>query len=90
MHIAVTGEIKNEVAHEFEDEIMAAFSVCRNIKLDLSKVTYIASIAMRALLSLQQIIDENEGSSLIITSMSPEVKEAFDVSGFLDILNIAE
>ncbi len=90
MHIAVTGEIKNEVAHEFEDELMAAFSVCDIVKVDLSKVTYIASIAMRALLSVQQIIDENDNSSLIITNLSPEVKETFESSGFLDILNIEE
>ena len=90
MHIVVSGEIKNEVAHEFEDELMAAFSVCNIIKLDLSKVTYIASIAMRALLSVQQIIDENDGASLVITNMSPEVKETFDTSGFLDIFNIEE
>ena len=90
MRIVVSGEIKNEVAHEFEDELMAAFSVCNIVKLDLSKVTYIASIAMRALLSVQQIIDENETASLVITSMSPEVKEMFETSGFLDILNIEE
>lgn len=90
MHIAVSGEIKNEVAHEFEDELMAAFSVCNVVKIDLSKVTYIASIAMRALLAVQQIIDENDNGSLVITSMSSEVKEMFETSGFLDILCIEE
>ena len=90
MHIVVTGEIKNEVAHEFEDELMAAFSVCNVVKLDLSKVTYIASIALRALLSVQQIIDENEKAALIITNMSSEVKDIFEPLGFLDILAIEE
>lgn len=90
MHITVSGEIKNEVAHEFEDELMAAFSVCNVVKLDLSKVSYIASIAMRALLSVQQIIDENEAAALVITGVSKQVKETFDASGFLDILNIEE
>lgn len=90
IHITVAGEIKNEVAHEFEDELMAAFSVCNTVKLDLSKVTYIASIAMRALLSVQQIIDENDQASLIIIGMSPEVKDMFESSGFFDILNVEE
>lgn len=90
MHIVVSGEIKNEVAHEFEDELMAAFSVCNVVKVDMSKVTYIASIAMRALLSVQQIIDENDNASLVITSISSEVKEMFETSGFIDILNIEE
>ncbi len=88
MHIAVSGELKNEVAHEFEDELMAAFSVCNEVRLDLSEVTYIASIAMRALLSVQQIVDENEDASLVITDLSDEVFETFEASGFTDILNI--
>lgn len=90
MHIVVSGELKNEVAHEFEDELMAAFSVCNVVKVDLSKVTYIASIAMRALLSVQQIIDENSEASLVISKISKEVKEMFESSGFIDILNIEE
>ena len=49
---------KNEVSHDFEDEIMAAFSVCGNIKIDLSETTHISSLAMKALLSVQQIIDD--------------------------------
>ena len=90
MVMTVTGEIKNEVAHEFEDELMAAFSVCNTVRLNLSGVTYIASIAMRALLSVQQIIDENDDSSLVVTNVSPEVREIFESSGFIDILNIEE
>ena len=90
MHIVVSGEIKNEVAHEFEDELMAALSVCNIIKLDLSKVTYIASIAMSALLSVQQIIDENDEASLVIINLSAEVREVFETAGFLDIFRIEE
>ena len=90
IHICVAGEIKNEVAHEFEDELMAAFSVRNVVKIDLSKATYIASIAMKALLSVQQIIDENDDYSLVIVNLSKEVKEIFEASGFLDILNIEE
>ena len=90
MHISVSGEIKNEVAHEFEDELMAAFSVCNVVRLDLSKVTYIASIAMRALLSVQQIVDENEDAIFVITRISDAVREVFEMSGFTDILNIEQ
>lgn len=90
MHIAVSGELKNEVAHEFEDELMAAFSVCNAVRLDLSGVTYIASIAMRALLSVQQIVDENADASFVVTKLSDEVRETFEESGFTDILNIEQ
>ncbi|MBR6671201.1 MAG: STAS domain-containing protein [Ruminococcus sp.] len=90
MHIEISGEIRNEVAHEFEDELMAAFSVCKVVKVNMSKITYIASVAMRALLSVQQMIDEDDEATMIITHISPEVKQIFEVSGFIDILNIEE
>ena len=90
MHIFVEGEIKNEIAYEFEDELMASFTVRNVVKLDLSKVSYIASMAMRALLSVQQMIDENEDAALVITKISPEVKKEFEEHGFCDMLNIEE
>lgn len=90
MHIKITGEVKNEVSHDFEDEIMAAFSVCNNIRLDLSDVTHLSSLAMRALLSVQQIIDEIPNSSMIISNVSQTTKELFEKSGFIDILCFEE
>ena len=90
MVIKVFGELVNEVSHEFEDELMAAFSVCDTVKVDFSETKYIASIAMRALLNVQQIIDENDNAALIITALSPKVKEVFEESGFMDILCIEE
>lgn len=88
MHMKVSGEIRNDVAHDFEDEMMAIFSVCNNVTLDLGGVTYMASLAMRTLLSVQQLIDENDNATLIITNLSAPAKEMFESSGFLEILNI--
>lgn len=88
--IFVSGEIKNNVAHEFEDEIMAAFSVFHNITINLSKTTYIASLALRSLLSLQQMIDDIPNSKMIICGVSSQIKQAFIESGFYDILYIEE
>lgn len=86
MLIEITGELRNDIAHEFEDELMAAFSVCRNIRLDLSGATYIASLSMRTLLSVQHLVDEKEDSSLVISGLSDEIREIFSDAGFFDIL----
>lgn len=88
--ISIKGELSNNVAHEFEDEIMAVFSVCQKIRIDLAGVSYIASLAMQFLLSLQRMIDENESAILMISSLNDTVRESFDEMGFLDILNIEE
>ena len=88
--IVLSGQIKNEVAHEFEDEVMAALSVCSKITLNMEKVTYIASMAMRSLLSAQQMIDEIDGASMTLVKVSPEVMETLKESGFSEILTIDE
>ena len=90
MLIDVSGEIRSEVAHEFEDEIMAAFSVSNNIMINLSKATYISSLALRALLSLQQMIDDMPEAKMVICGLSPQIKQSFVESGFYDILYIEE
>ena len=54
LEIYLKGEIKNEVSHEFEDEVMAALSVCSKLIINFEKVTYIASMALKSLLSIQQ------------------------------------
>ena len=89
-YMEAEGEIRNEVAHELEDELMAAVSVCRKIRLDLSKITYLASGALRSFLSVQQIIDEQEGAEMILVHVSEPVMEALKESGFDEILFIEE
>lgn len=88
MLITVTGEITNEVSHEFEDEVMAALSVCKNLKLDFSKVTYIASMALKSLLYIQRIIDDMPDSAMLLINVSPQVMAILNETGFSDILEI--
>ena len=88
MIITLDGEVRNEVAHEFEDEIMAALSVCKNIELNMKNVSYIASMALKCLLSIQQMIDEMNGSSMVLNNVSAEVMRILKESGFSEILEI--
>lgn len=88
LKITLSGEIKNEIAHEFEDEVMAALSVCPSLIIDFSKVTYIASFALKSLLSVQQMIDEMDNSSMVLIHVSEEVMSIFKESGFSEILMI--
>ena len=88
IEIYLKGELKNEVAHELEDEVMAALSVCKRIVINFENVTYIASMSLKSLLSIQQIIDEIQESSMLLTHVKPEVMAIFEESGFSEILEI--
>lgn len=90
MQITLVGEITNDVAHEFEDEVMATLSVCRVINLDLSGVSYMASMALKTLLSIQQMVEEMDDADMVITRVSTELMTIFKETGFTEILKIEE
>ena len=88
MLMRLFGSIKSTVAHELEDELMAAISFSTAINLDMSHVRYISGNALQSLLTVQRVVDETD-ISLVIVAVSDVVKDAFDDCGFSEILHIA-
>ena len=88
MTIAVAGKIRNDVAHDFEDELMAVVSVCPRLLIDMSKTEYIAGMALRSLLFVQQNIDNMNGE--MRCKISSQIKPDFEEAGLMEILNIIE
>ena len=85
MLFELTGELKNEIAYEFEDELDAVLTVRHNIRIDLSGVTFIASAGLHTLLRAQQFVDGTSDGSLIISGISGEVAEIFENNGFTEL-----
>jgi len=88
MLMKLSGLLRNEIAHDFEDELMTVFSVVDKVRLDLAEVRYVGSVAMKALLSVQQMIDENDDKSFRIVALSGEVKDVFEEAGFMELFDI--
>lgn len=88
--MAVAGDIKNEVAPEFEDELMTALTICSRIELDFSGVDYISGPGLRVLLSVQQMIDGEAGRVMVIKNVSAPAMKIFKETGFADLLYIEE
>ncbi len=88
--LTLSGQMRNETAHDFEDELTAAVSVYPKVVIDLASVDYIASMSMKALLSVQQIMDEIDGASLTLTNVSDNVMNTLKEFGFDDMLLIEE
>lgn len=84
--IKLHGEIKNEVAYEFEDELMAVLLVCKKVELDFRNVSYVASMALNTLLKAQQMIDERKNVSMSITGVSDNVLKELKKAGFMNLL----
>ena len=56
--------------------------------LDFEKLDYISSAGLRVLLSAQKVMAKQ--GEMTIKNVKPEIMEIFDVTGFVDILNIEE
>lgn len=90
MILKIQGAIKTLVAPCLDEVIGEAMSENKEFDIDFSEVTYIASAGLRVLLNMQQDIDENEKPEVAITNVSDSVKEVFEQTGFINILNIKE
>ena len=69
------------------DSMMKEIDGSGNIVFDLSKLEYVSSAGLRVFLSVQKRV-RAEGSMKIINSVQ-DVMEIFEVTGFVDILDIA-
>ena len=58
----------------------------KNIVLDLKELDYVSSAGLRVLLTMQK--EMNQKGNLEIINVCDNVKDIFEVTGFIDILNI--
>lgn len=86
--LALDGNINMNVAHDFEDELTAAATVCNQIIVDFEHVEVISSVGIKALLMVQRILDKRTDSMLKLTKMKKEVYEMFEEMGFVDLFDI--
>ena len=88
--LKIEGAIKTLVAPCLDEVIKDVMDQDAEFIIDFSGVTYIASAGLRVLLNMQQEIDENEKPEVIITNVPDVVKEVFEQTGFINILNIKD
>ena len=60
-----------------------------NILLDLEKLEYISSSGLRILLMFLKKIKAAEGK-FMLCALTPEIREIFEISGFINIFDIYE
>jgi len=82
----------------FEDKHCEAFNECvaqvlqqgiRRVVIDLESTHHISGAGIRALIALNKRLDGLD-KGLVLSSMSPEVRRSFDVSGFAERFTIVQ
>ncbi|MBE5849285.1 MAG: STAS domain-containing protein [Lachnospiraceae bacterium] len=86
LNIAVEGRLDTITAPELDAELTTALNGIEKLVFDFSELEYISSAGLRVLLSAQKVMTKQGG--MVIRNVKPEIMEIFEVTGFVDILDI--
>ena len=86
LSIALKGRLDTTTAPQLENELRTALDGVTELVFDLKDLAYISSAGLRVLLSAQKTM--NRQGNMMIRNVSPEIMDIFEVTGFVDILNI--
>ncbi len=86
--VELDGRLDTTTAPELEATLKTALKGVTALEMDLSKLEYISSAGLRVLLSTQKVM--NRQGSMTVRNVKPEIMDIFDVTGFVDILNIEQ
>ena len=84
--IALEGRLDTTTSPQLEGDMHPDIDSATEVVFDLAKLAYISSAGLRVLLSAQKIM--NKQGKMTIKNVCPEIMDIFDVTGFVDILNI--
>ena len=84
--VALEGRLDTTTAPQLETELRDALDGVSDLTFDLAALDYISSAGLRVLLSAQKAM--NKRGEMLVRNASADLMEIFEVTGFVDILNI--
>ncbi len=86
LNISIEGSIDTLTAQSFENQIKQSLEGCKKLVLDFTKVEYVSSAGLRAILTLNtQMEDQGE---MIIKNITESVRDVFEMTGFDELLTL--
>lgn len=86
--LAIEGRLDTLTAPALEAEINQSLEGVNSLVLDFSKLDYVSSAGLRVLLSTHKKMQAKGGMKIV--HINEIVREVFEVTGFANILNIAD
>lgn len=84
--VSLDGRLDTTTSPDFEAELKSNLEGVKNLVFDFEKLEYISSAGLRVMLSAQKIM--NKQGEMSIKNASDDVLEVFEITGFIDIINI--
>ena len=85
--LRLEGRMDSTSAPAAQEAFLKVAGEYAQIEPNFTQLSYVSSAGLRALLALQKQVNRT-GGSLTVTNVSPAIMEAFEMSGFADILRI--
>ncbi len=86
LELCLTGRLDTQTAPELEKELDASIAGVKELVFDFADLEYISSAGLRVILKAQKTMNTQGGMKLI--NVNDSIMEVFDITGFVDILNI--
>ena len=86
--LTLKGRIDTNSAPRLEEELKEAMPGLEELILDLNGLDYVSSAGLRVILMAQQTM--NRQGRMVIRNVKEDVMDIFEVTGFVEILNIEE
>lgn len=83
--VKVEGRLDTNTSKELEQALAEEIEKYDTIVLDFSGLQYLSSAGLRVLLSIQK---KMKGKDFRLTNVNSNVMEVFEITGFVDFLNI--
>ena len=84
--VELEGRLDTVTSPQLETDLRASIDGVKELVFDIANLAYVSSAGLRVLLAAQKVM--NRQGKMIIRNASPEIMDIFDVTGFVDILNI--
>ncbi len=84
--VVLEGRLDTTTAPSLEEELRPELDDITELVFDFKDLAYISSAGLRVLLSTHKTMSKKDGMKII--GANEEIKEIFEVTGFMDILNI--
>lgn len=84
--LALEGRLDTTTAPQLEAEIRGGLDGVTELVLACGKLEYLSSAGLRVILAVQKIM--NKQGKMIVRQVNETILEVFEITGFIDILNI--
>ena len=86
--IALEGRLDTGTAPQLEAEFNASLAGVTDLTVDMAKLAYLSSAGLRVLLAAQKKM--NRQGHMTVKNVCADIMEVFEITGFVDILDIQE